>query len=238
MIVVMRKPINELNCDIECRLKDFSINPDAMKIESLISYLRKNDLPDDIILKAVFLIDWRYTFVHGEQLFKNITWIKDESDIFDINYTKKYKMKHLLSSKRVFSIDQVFTNYVQVLEVADFIIKKYKKLKYNGFSNLYSRTHPFRTTQRGGIVNLIDYYKEYNKINEYGIYIDPLNTNSNKMKMFLEPILIILGIILFSFFLVWILVFFCESKSNIQEQKDKIHIEGEYKKNLQKEFQE
>ncbi len=111
-----------------------------MTIERLIAYLKYKKIPKEIIVKAVFLIEWKYVLVNKKRLFNSFNWVK-KNGYFDIKYKKKINIlnKEDNLSLLIEGTEPKDANYYssseisifrEVIQYIDFILEKYERLKY------------------------------------------------------------------------------------------------------------
>lgn len=131
---------------------------DIKLVKDIIYYFKYNDLPDYIIIKALFLIDWKFCIENNKPLFEGIIWVKEDG-LFNIRGKKKYKINHLLKSDKIRS-----PLPINIISIADFIIEKYNRLKYTGFSHLYCSIYPYVKIHNNETLDVFKLNKEYKEI--------------------------------------------------------------------------
>lgn len=160
-----------------------------MTIERLIAYLKYKKIPKEIIVKAVFLIEWKYVLVNKKRLFNSFNWVK-KNGYFDIKYKKKLNILNK-EDNLSFLIDFIepknidYSSFIEMnifrelIQYIDFILEKYERLKYTGFSNLFVSTYPYIYSEYNQKVNLVKLMEKYsNHKNKY------INTQSKIEEVF------------------------------------------------------
>lgn len=160
-----------------------------MTIERLIAYLKYKKIPKEIIVKAVFLIEWKYVLVNKKRLFNSFNWIK-KNGYFDIKYKKKSNILNK-EDNLSFLIDFIepknidYSSFIEMnifrelIQYIDFILEKYERLKYTGFSHLFASIYPYIYSEYNQKINLVKLMEKYsNYKNKY------INTqiNNNTIK--------------------------------------------------------
>lgn len=142
-----------------------------MTIERLIAYLKYKKIPKEIIVKAVFLIEWKYVLVNKKRLFNSFNWVK-KNGYFDIKYKKKLNILNK-EDNLSFLIDFIepknidYSSFIEMnifrelIQYIDFILEKYERLKYTGFSNLFVSTYPYIYSEYNQKVNLVKLMEDY-----------------------------------------------------------------------------
>lgn len=160
-----------------------------MTIERLIAYLKYKKIPKEIIVKAVFLIEWKYVLVNKKRLFNSFNWVK-KNGYFDIKYKKKSNILNkednlsflidFIEPKNIDYYSFIEMNiFRELIQYIDFILEKYERLKYTGFSNLFVSTYPYIYSEYNQKINLVKLMEKYsNYKNKY------INTqiNNNTIK--------------------------------------------------------
>lgn len=160
-----------------------------MTIERLIAYLKYKKIPKEIIVKAVFLIEWKYVLINKKRLFNSFNWVK-KNGYFDIKYKKKSNILNK-EDNLSFLIEGIepkdansssyfeISTFREVIQYIDFILEKYERLKYTGFSNLFVSTYPYIYSEYNQKVNLVKLMEKYsNHKNKY------INTQSKVEEVF------------------------------------------------------
>lgn len=160
-----------------------------MTIERLIAYLKYKKIPKEIIVKAVFLIEWKYVLVNKKRLFNSFNWVK-KNGYFDIKYKKKLNILNK-EDNLSFLIDFIepknidYSSFIEMnifrelIQYIDFILEKYERLKYTGFSHLFVSTYPYIYSEYNQKVNLVKLMEKYsNHKNKY------INTQSKIEEVF------------------------------------------------------
>ena len=160
-----------------------------MTIERLIAYLKYKKIPKEIIVKAVFLIEWKYVLVNKKRLFNSFNWIK-KNGYFDIKYKKKLNILNK-EDNLSFLIDFIepknidYSSFIEMnifrelIQYIDFILEKYERLKYTGFSHLFVSTYPYIYSEYNQKINLVKLMEDYsNHKNKY------INTQSKIEEVF------------------------------------------------------
>lgn len=140
------------------KLKKIKFKEDIKLIKDIIYYFKFNDLPDSIIIKALFLLDWKFCIENNKPLFGDIIWLK-ENGLFNIKGKKKYKIHHLLKSNKI--RDELPNN---IISTVDFIIEKYNRLKRSGFEQLYCSVYPYIKIYNNETLDVFKLNKEYKEI--------------------------------------------------------------------------
>ena len=160
-----------------------------MTIERLIAYLKYKKIPKEIIVKAVFLIEWKYVLVNKKRLFNSFNWVK-KNGYFDIKYKKKSNILNkednlsflidFIEPKNIDYYSFIEMNiFRELIQYIDFILEKYERLKYTGFSHLFASTYPYIYSEYNQKINLVKLMEKYsNYKNKY------INTqiNNNTIK--------------------------------------------------------
>ena len=144
-----------------------------MTIERLIAYLKYKKIPKEIIVKAVFLIEWKYVLVNKKRLFNSFNWIK-KNGYFDIKYKKKSNILNkednlsflidFIEPKNIDYYSFIEMNiFRELIQYIDFILEKYERLKYTGFSNLFVSTYPYIYSEYNQKINLVKLMEDYSK---------------------------------------------------------------------------
>lgn len=149
-----------------------------MTIERLIAYLKYKKIPKEIIVKAVFLIEWKYVLINKKRLFNSFNWVK-KNGYFDIKYKKKSNILNK-EDNLSFLIDFIepknidYSSFIEInifrelIQYIDFILEKYERLKYTGFSNLFVSTYPYIYSEYNQKINLVKLMEDYsNHKNKY-----------------------------------------------------------------------
>lgn len=160
-----------------------------MTIERLIAYLKYKKIPKEIIVKAVFLIEWKYVLVNKKRLFNSFNWVK-KNGYFDIKYKKKLNILNK-EDNLSFLIDFIepknidYSSFIEMnifrelIQYIDFILEKYERLKYTGFSNLFVSTYPYIYSEYNEKINLVKLMEDYSEYkNKY------INTQYKVEKVF------------------------------------------------------
>lgn len=123
-------------------------------LKNIIAYLKFLEIPNNIIYKIVFLIEWKHVLVNDKLLFEDLIWYKDSYG-FQIKNNDLIKMIEILEAKN--EINSNFKYYV------DFILEKYNKLTYNGFASLYISIYPYIFSKENVDIDLLKCKKNYIK---------------------------------------------------------------------------
>ena len=122
-----------------------------MKIEDLIYLIKLNEpkmLPPSLLLRGIYLIDWKYTLLNNETLL-NIDW---ENTNYGPGFDDYKELVNNIENINSFSEDYIPNQ--QVLDVIEFVAEKTERLKYTELTNLAFSTYPMISTERYDKLNI------------------------------------------------------------------------------------
>lgn len=168
-------------------------------IRNLIYNLKENNIKDELLHFSLFLVDWKYTLVYGEQL-TNANWFKNNNSIMDFQLDDKFLKDYLVSINKndLYPIPQPLSqiDFMRINLFVDFIKNKTEKMLYTDFAHLYFSTYPLINSTKNEQINLVNLRNEYidvvkdinkKKFNEiFGLEIESKKYSANELDEFLN----------------------------------------------------
>lgn len=132
-----------------------------MNIKDLIIMLKDRDIDEKNISKMLYLIDWKYTLVYGNQL-TNANWFYDnfganfKIENQDMLYYIKNLDKHSIFSEPLSQID-----HIRIQIFINFIEEKFERMLYTDLMHMYFSTYPFFVTDKYDLINMENSREKY-----------------------------------------------------------------------------
>lgn len=169
-------------------------------IRNLIDNVRELNVKKELIHFVLFMIDWKYTLVYGEQL-TNVKWFKNQNSIMDFNLNNKNLNDYLkeIESKDNINIydknlSQIDLNKINLF--INFVKSKTEKMLYTEFVNLYFSTYPLISSNKNELIDLVDLRNQYidivkdinnKKFNEiFGLEVESKYLSKNDLNEYLK----------------------------------------------------
>lgn len=169
-------------------------------IRHLIYHIKELNIKKELIHFVLFIVDWKYTLVYGEQL-TNVKWFKNQNSIMDFNlnnknlndYLKEIEIKDNISIHDE-NFSQIDLNRINLF--IDFVKSKTEKMLYTEFVNLYFSTYPLISSNRNEFIDLVDLREQYinvvkniniKKFNEiFGLEVESKCLSKNDLNEYLN----------------------------------------------------